>query len=162
MTDRPFKLLGVQQIAIGGLDLATLRRLWIDTLGLKPTINFRNDTENVYGEIARVGLWPFQVDLNLLQPIVPEKSPRPHKPPLNHIGFWVDNLTAAAGWLSAQGIGFTPRGIRKGAAGHDVCFIHPTMGGQGVLIELIQAPPELIELYRRIASEPSPSDEGEP
>jgi lactoylglutathione lyase len=162
MTDRPFKVLGVQQIAVGGLDLKALRRLWVDTLGLTPTVNFRNDTENVYGEIAVVGFGAFQVDMNLLQPIDPERSPRPHKPPLNHIGFWVDNLTAAVGWLSAQGIGFTPRGIRKGAAGHDVCFIHPAMGGQGVLIELIQAPPELIELHRRIASEPSPTDDVAP
>jgi hypothetical protein len=162
MTDRPFKLLGVQQIAVGGLDLKALRRLWIDTLGLTPTINFRNDTENVYGEIAVVGFGPFQVDMNLLQPVDPEKSPRPHKPPLNHIGFWVNDLTAAVDWLSAQGIGFTPRGIRKGAAGHDVCFIHPTMGGEGVLIELIQAPPELIELHRRMVSEPSPGDDVAP
>lgn len=114
MSDRPFKVLGVQQIAVGGLDLKALRRLWIDTLGLTPTINFRNDTENVYGEIAVVGFGPFQVDMNLLQPIDSEKSPLPHKPPLNHIGFWVDDLTAAVDWLSAQGISFTPRGIRRG------------------------------------------------
>jgi lactoylglutathione lyase len=34
---------------------------------------------------------------------------------------------------------FTPGGIRKGAAGHDVCFIHPK-SAEGVLIELVQAP----------------------
>jgi lactoylglutathione lyase len=44
---------------------------------------------------------------------------------------------------------FTPGGIRRGASGHDVCFIHPKgsaeapQGGVGVLIELVQAPPEL-------------------
>ncbi|MGH7791608.1 MAG: VOC family protein [Thermodesulfobacteriota bacterium] len=150
MTDRPFKVLGVQQIAIGGLDIKALRRLWIDTLGLTPTINFRNDTENVRGEIAVVGFGPFRLDVNLLQPIDPEKSPRAHKPPLNHIGLWVDDIRAAVDWLSAQGVGFTPRGIRKGAAGHEVCFIHPNMGGEGVLIELVQAPPELIEFCNRM------------
>ena len=46
---------------------------------------------------------------------------------------------------------FTPGGIRKGAAGHEVCFIHPKgseaapIGGEGVLIELVQAPPDVIE-----------------
>jgi lactoylglutathione lyase len=46
-------------------------------------------------------------------------------------------------WLEAQGVRFTPGGIRKGAAGHDVCFIHPKNGGlEGVLIELVQAPRE--------------------
>lgn len=156
MTERPFKVLGVQQIAIGGLDLKVLRKLWIDTLGLTPTITFRNDAENVYGEIAVTGFGPSYVDVNLLQPIDPEKSPRAHKPPLNHIGLWVDDLGAAVDWLSAQGMVFTPRGIREGAAGYDVCFIHPKMGGQGVLIELVQAPPELIELCRRMSSERSP------
>jgi lactoylglutathione lyase len=32
-------------------------------------------------------------------------------------------------WLEAQGVRFTPGGIRKGAAGHDVCFIHPKGNG---------------------------------
>jgi lactoylglutathione lyase len=155
MTERPFKVLGIQQIAVGGLDLKPLRKLWIDTLGLTPSITFRNDTENVYGEIAVAGFGPFHVDVNLLQPINPEKSPQAHKPPLNHIGLWVDDLQAAVEWLSSQGLVFTPRGIRRGAAGHDVCFIHPKMGGEGVLIELVQAPPELIDLCHRMSSQQS-------
>ena len=35
MPDRPFKILGLQQIAVGGLDKAALRTFWIDTLGLE-------------------------------------------------------------------------------------------------------------------------------
>ena len=52
--------------------------------------------------------------------------------------------------LAEQGMRFTPGGIRPGAAGHDVCFIHPKgsadapEGGRGVLIELVQAPDDLI------------------
>ena len=37
VSDRPFKVLGIQQIAIGGLDKSKLSRLWIDTLGLTLT-----------------------------------------------------------------------------------------------------------------------------
>ena len=53
---------------------------------------------------------------------------------------------------------FTPGGIRKGAAGFDVCFIHPKgsdeapVGGEGVLIELVQAPPDVIEAHARVAA----------
>jgi lactoylglutathione lyase len=145
---RPFKVLGVEQIAIGNLDLNVLRRLWIDTLGLEPAGEFRNETENVDGLIAFAGAGPFRVSMNFLQPIDPDRSPRAHKPALNHIGLWVDDLDAAVAWLTARGIGFTPRGIRAGAAGYDIGFIHPNEGGEGVLIELVQAPPDLIELHR--------------
>ena len=63
---------------------------------------------------------------------------------------WVDDLRAAYGWLQQQGVRFAPGGIRKGATGHDICFIHPKgdgqqpLSGEGVLIELVQAPPEVI------------------
>jgi lactoylglutathione lyase len=62
----------------------------------------------------------------------------------------VDDLRAAVDYLTKQGVRFTPGGIRRGAGGHDVCFIHPKgneespIGGQGTLIELVQAPPEVI------------------
>ena len=74
-----------------------------------------------------------------------------HIPPLNHIGLWIDNLPAAVTWMESQGVRFTPGGIRKGASGHDVTFIHPKgnekcpIGGGGVLIELVQAPKEVVE-----------------
>ena len=63
-------------------------------------------------------------------------------PPLNHSGLWVDDLQATVVWLKAQGMRFAPGGIRKGASGFDICFIHPKasdefpIGGEGVLIEL--------------------------
>ncbi len=143
-------MLGLQQVAVGGLDRRRLRRLWVDVFGLESRGEFRNEVENVDGELARIGRGPFAVDLNLLEPVDVERGPRPHRPPLNHVGLWVDDLAAAIAWLSARGLGFTERGVRRGAAGHDVCFIHPKHGGEGVLIELIQAPPELIAEFDRL------------
>lgn len=134
---RPFKVLGVQQIAIGGPSKDALRRLWIDLLGLEQTGTFKSERENVDEDILNVG----GVEIDLMQPIDPEKKPKVHEPRLNHIGLWVDDLPAAVAWLEAQGVQFTPGGIRKGAAGHDVCFIHPK-SAEGVLIELVQAPPQ--------------------
>lgn len=144
MSDRPFRVLGVQQIAVGSDDKARLRRLWIDLLGLEPKGTYRSERENVDEDIADCG----GVEVDLMQPIDPEKRPKVHQPPLNHVGLWVDDLPAAVAWLEGQGVRFTPGGIRKGAGGHDVCFIHPKgdaahpQGGEGVLIELVQAPPE--------------------
>ncbi|MCP5419944.1 MAG: VOC family protein [Gammaproteobacteria bacterium] len=150
MSDRPFKVLGIQQIAIGGLDKNQLRKLWVDTLGLTLTGNFQSERENVDEDIAVMGSGPFKVEVDLMQPIDPEKKPKVQDPPLNHIGLWIDDLHAAVEWLGANGVRFAPGGVRKGAAGYDVCFLHPKgnaefpISGEGVLIELVQAPPDVV------------------
>ena len=148
--ERPFKVLGLQQIAIGAEDKGRLRKLWIDVLGLELTGNYKSEKENVDEDIAVMGKGPAKVEVDLMQPVDPSKKPKVNDPQLNHIGLWVDDIHAAVAWLSKQGMRFTPGGIRKGAAGYDVCFIHPKgseqepLSGEGVLIELVQAPPEVI------------------
>ena len=158
MSKRPFSVLGVQQIAVGGLDKARLRKLWVDTLGLSVSGTFRSERENVDEDIAVAGSGPLKVEVDLMQPIDADKKPKVQDPPLNHIGLWIDDLHAAVTWLEGQGVRFTPGGIRKGAAGFDVCFIHPKgnddapIGGEGVLIELVQAPSEVIDAFRRLSA----------
>ncbi len=154
MNQRPFKVLGIQQIAVGARDKEALRALWIDTLGLEAAGSYRSPSENIDEDIAVLGTGPFKVEVDLMQPIDPEKRPRVHEPALNHVGLWVDDLRSAVEWLETRGVRFTPGGIRKGAAGHDVCFIHPNgsadspLSGEGVLIELVQAPPDVIDALR--------------
>ncbi|HEY5946356.1 MAG TPA: VOC family protein [Kofleriaceae bacterium] len=140
MTARPFKVLGVQQIAIGGPSKDALRHLWIDLFGVEQKGTFRSERENVDEDILEVG----GVEIDLMQPIDAEKKPKVHEPRLNHIGLWVDDLASAVAWLETQGVQFTPGGIRKGAAGYDVCFIHPR-SAEGVLIELVQHPEHLVD-----------------
>jgi lactoylglutathione lyase len=156
MSDRPFKVLGIQQIAVGALDKQRLRTLWVDILGLKLVGNYRNVFDNVDEDIAEVGRGPLKVEVDLMQPLDPDKNPRVQSPPLNHVGLWIDDLPAAVVWLQARGVRFTPGGIRKGASGFDICFIHPKaneespVGGEGVLIELVQTPPEVREAFARL------------
>ena len=151
MSERPFEILGIQQIAVGGLDKDRLRTLWVDTLGLTLGGNYRSEKENVDEDIAFLGQGAHRVEVDLMQPLDPERSPKVHSPSLNHVGLWVDDLPAAVEWLTEQGMRFAPGGIRKGASGFDVCFVHPKgnedkpIGGEGVLIELVQAPAEVIE-----------------
>ncbi len=158
-TARPFRVLGVQQLAIGGPSKAALRHLWVELFGLEVTGTFRSERENVDEDIAVAGKGPFKVEVDLMQPLDPDKKPAVHTTPLNHIGLWIDDLHAAVAWLEKEGVRFTPGGIRKGAAGHDICFIHPKgsdafpIGGEGVLIELVQAPPDVIEAHARVARE---------
>ncbi len=148
--DRPFRVIGLQQIAIGGPDLGPLRHFWGALLGVTTTGHYESEAENVIEDILEVGSGAATVEIDLMQPADPEARPRVDNPPLNHIGLWIDDLPAAVEWLGANGVRFTPGGIRPGAAGHDICFIHPRgndeapNGGQGVLIELVQAPPDVI------------------
>ena len=76
MSQRPFQVLGVQQIAVGGTDKQALRRFWIDTLGLTATGTYRSESENVDEDIAEAGRGPFKVEVDLMQPIDPEKKPK--------------------------------------------------------------------------------------
>ena len=153
MTSRPFQVLGIQQVAIGGEDKSRLKKLWVDMLGLSVQSTFVSERENVDEDICTLGQGLAAVEIDLMQPLDIAKKPAVHTTPLNHIGLWVDDLARAVQWLTAQGVRFAPGGIRKGATGHDICFIHPKssaefpMGGEGVLIELVQAPPEVVAAF---------------
>ena len=152
---KPFRVLGIQQVAIGGADKQRLRALWVDVLGLSVKSNFVSERENVDEDVCELGSGPTAVEVDLMQPLDADKKPAVHATPLNHVGLWVDDLPAAVAWMSANGVRFAPGGIRKGASGHDICFIHPKasdefpIGGEGVLIELVQAPPEVVAALGR-------------
>ena len=117
-------------------------------------IAYKSEKENVDEDIYRIGNGVFAVEVDLMMPIDPNKSPKVHDPKLNHIGLWIDDLQACVKWLTEQGVRFTPGGIRKGAGGFDVCFIHPKgneefpLCSEGVLVELVQAPEDVITALR--------------
>lgn len=157
MSQRPFQVLGLQQIAIGGTDKQRLKTLWVDMLGLAVTGTFTSEKENVDEDICTLGAGPFKVEVDLMQPLDMNKKPAVHTTPLNHVGLWIDDLTVAVEWLTAKGVRFAPGGIRKGAAGFDICFVHPKsneefpIAGEGVLIELVQAPPDVVKAFSQLA-----------
>jgi len=155
--NRPFNVLGLQQIAIGATDKSTLRHLWVDLFGLSVSGHFQSERENVDEDICSIGQGPLKVEVDLMQPLDIDKKPAVHTTPLNHVGLWIDDLPAAVNWLTSQGLRFAPGGIRKGAAGFDICFVHPKgndefpLSGEGVLIELVQAPAEVIKAFSALA-----------
>ena len=155
---RPFKVLGIQQIAIGGPSKARLRTLWVDKFGLEVTGQFRSERENVDEDICALGSGPARVEVDLMEPIDPAGKPAVHATPLNHVGLWIDDLPRAVEWLAREGVRFAPGGIRRGASGHDICFLHPKandefpISGEGVLIELVQAPPEVIAAFATMSA----------
>ncbi len=52
---RPFKVLGIQQVAIGGTDKQRMKTLWVDMLGLTQTGTFQSERENVDEDILAMG-----------------------------------------------------------------------------------------------------------
>lgn len=149
-SQRPFKVLGIQQVAIGGTDKERMKKLWVGMLGLEQTGTFQSERENVDEDILSMGRGAMKVEVDIMQPMDLNKKPAVHTTPLNHIGLWIDDLPLAVQWLTAQGVRFAPGGIRPGAAGYDICFLHPKsneefpIAGEGVLIELVQAPADVI------------------
>lgn len=158
MPVRPFTVLGVQQIALGARDRVELRQLWVDCLGLTPTGHYRSAAENVDEELLSFGVGIGRVEVDLMEPIDANARPTLHEPALHHVGLWIDSLRSAVGWLVSQGVRFTPGGIRRGATGHEICFVHPKpsryfpISGRGVLIELVQAPADVMAAYRTLAA----------
>ena len=155
---RPFNVLGIQQIAIGNADKNKLKKFWVDILGLGFSHTYVSEKENVDEDICEIGSGPFKVEVDLMQPLDPEKKPRVDQPALNHVGLWIDDLPAAVEWLGEQGVRFAPGGIRKGASGFDITFVHPKgneefpLSSEGILLELVQAPLDVIDAYKTIAN----------
>ena len=156
---RPFQVLGIQQIAVGGIDKARLRTLWVDLLGLELTAHYVSQADNIDDDICVMGTGPLRVEVSLMQPLDLERKPAVHAIPLNHVGLWIDDLPAAVAWLSAQGVRFAEGGIRRGSAGLDICFVHPKgddhfpLSGEGVLIELVQAPLAVSRAFAALAAQ---------
>ena len=64
---RPFRVLGLQQVAIGGLSKECLSKLWVDTLGLEYKSTYKAEKENVDEDILELGKGPFAVEIDIMQ-----------------------------------------------------------------------------------------------
>ena len=153
----PFRVLGLQQVALGGLKREPIRKLWTELFGLEIRASVELAGENVREDKLVLGSGPCSVELDIMEPIDPNKSPRVHEPALNHIGLWIDDLEQAVSFLRAQGVRFAG-GIRENAEGMKIAFIHPKsseefpLSGEGILIELVQAPQDIITSLEEISS----------
>jgi lactoylglutathione lyase len=137
-----------------------LRRLWVDKLGLEVTGTFVSERENVDEDICALGSGPFKVEVDLMQPLDPEgKKPAVHATPLNHVGLWIDDLPAAVQLaLGAKVCALRPGAFARGQRVSTSAFCTPRQrgssrsAGEGVLIELVQAPPEVVAAFGKLMS----------
>merc|ERR1712216_755711 len=109
---RPFRVLGLQQVAVGAESKDDMRRIWQDMLGLEKQGEFRSEKENVDEDILTLGRGLATVEVDIMAPLDVTKSPKVHVPNLNHIGLWVDKLeesshgSRAAGYASQEKFGW--------------------------------------------------------
>ena len=147
--EKKFRVLGLQQIALGNVDKGKLSTFWTEHLGLTKVHEFVSEKENVDEDVLTVGKGILgSIEVDLMAPLDPEKSPKVHIPALNHIGLWVDDLENAVEYLASQDIKCVG-GIRPGASGHNITFIHPK-SACGVLVELVQAPQNVITEFDKL------------
>ena len=127
----------------------------MDHLGLDKVHEFKSEKENVDEDVLIVGKSVLgTVEVDLMAPLDPEKKPAVHKPALNHIGVWIDDLEKCVAYLAENDIK-TVGGIRPGASGHAITFVHPK-SACGVLLELVQAPENVISEYDKHVTQPEP------
>lgn len=75
-TAKPFRILGVQQIAIGCEEKSPLDALWKDIFGLTASDNKVLEKENVDEDIVKLGPLGYEVEIDLMTPLDPNKSPK--------------------------------------------------------------------------------------
>ncbi|CAG9332613.1 unnamed protein product [Blepharisma stoltei] len=135
----PFKILGIQQIALGHLDKVVLRKFWCIILGIPRVGSYYSKFDNVNQDILRIGEGENAVELHLMQPVDPRSYPNIQDNAFHHFALWVDNLEECYQYLEGQGSQMTPGGIRKNTSGLGVIFANPKVTG-GILLELVQHP----------------------
>ena len=100
---RPFNILGLQQVAVGFLERDKLAKFWVDIMGLKKIGAFKSERENVDEIILELGSGTLgKVEVDLMTPLDPEHLPKVHVPPLNHVGLWVDDLPKCVEYLESK------------------------------------------------------------
>ena len=81
-SQRPFKILGLQQIAIGSTDAESMKNLWVDVFGLPRVGSYKSEKENVSEDILKLGLDgqdSVSVEVDLMQPLDEGRSPKVYR-----------------------------------------------------------------------------------
>jgi lactoylglutathione lyase len=124
--------------------------------GLEVTGTFRSERENVDEDICAIGSGPFKVEVDLMQPLDPDKKPAVHATPLNHVGLWIDDLPRL--WSGSRRRACALRRAASAKVRPASTSVSSPEGndefpiaGEGVLIEMVQAPPEVISAFAKLA-----------
>ena len=83
-----------------------------------------SEHKNVDEDICAIGHGSRVVEVDLVQPLDPDKEPAVHTPPLNHVGLWVERSDQRRAVADCAGRAPCTGWRCQGAAGYDICFVH--------------------------------------
>jgi methylmalonyl-CoA/ethylmalonyl-CoA epimerase len=137
-----FKILHIDHIGIGVSDLAAVKDIFADKLGMF----HQPEDEVVESQKVKVSFFPCgDAELEFLEstapdgPIAKAIEKNGGKNLVQHIALRVDNVEAAIADLMAKGVEMLDKAPRYGAGGAKIAFLHPKSTG-GILIEICEHP----------------------
>ena len=137
-----FKILHIDHIGIGVNDLAAIK----DVFGEKLGMFHQPEDEVVESQKVKVSFFPCgDAELEFLEstapdgPIAKAIEKNGGKNLVQHIALRVDNVEAAIADLMAKGVEMLDKAPRYGAGGAKIAFLHPKSTG-GILIEICEHP----------------------
>ncbi len=137
-----FKILHIDHIGIGVSDLAAVKDIFADKLGMF----HQPEDEIVESQKVKVSFFPCgDAELEFLEstapdgPIAKAIEKNGGKNLVQHIALRVDNVEAAIADLMAKGVEMLDKAPRYGAGGAKIAFLHPKSTG-GILIEICEHP----------------------
>ena len=137
MSQKPFKILGIEHVGIAVNSLNGLSNIFSNILGMESIGSEEVTDQQVITEIYNTssGKLEFLKATNENSPIarfIDKKGEGMH-----HVSLLVDNLLSALDYLKGKGIQLIDETPRIGAEGLSIAFIHPKSTG-GILIELCE------------------------
>ena len=135
-----FKILHIDHIGIGVSDLATVKDIFADKLGMF----HQPEDEIVESQKVKVSFFPCgDAEMEFLEstapdgPIAKAIEKNGGKNLVQHIDLRVDNVEAAIADLMATGVEMLDKAPRYGAGGAKIAFLHPK-STQGIQPELCE------------------------
>jgi len=139
MSNLPFKVLGIEHVALAIKDLDSPSTLFGSLLGIEHTSSEEITDQKVTTHIYDTGNGKIEL-LDALSddsPISNFLAKRGEG--MHHIAFRVDKLQPALDYLKSKGIQLIDESPRVGAEDLLIAFLHPK-STHGVLVELCQSP----------------------
>ena len=135
MSQRPFKILGIEHVGVAVESMEGLSEIFSDILGLDYSGSEEVKDQQVITDIFEIGnsKLEFFKSTNPDSPIARFVGKKGRG--IHHIALLVDNLQATLDYVKDQGIQLIDESPRIGAEGLSIAFLHPK-STKGILIEL--------------------------